>query len=293
MINAIKDLEALIIFTVLDTDGQTPKTGEAGNVTAVLRDEAGAASEAVTITEQGTSGYYQAAFTPTKGSADGFAYNLFITEPAGTSERVLNWDVRSFNSVSFPGVGSGTVFTSLANVKEYLTLTKAGTDDFLTALIARATAAIQNYCQYSFFETTYTEYHDGRNEDIIILDERPVISVDTVHDDSDRNFAAEHLIDASDYYTDLKSGIIERTDGGVFSPNRRNVQVVYDAGYTTIPNDLEVACVYLVAHWFRGRKSVMMKTKDIEKGADVEYKERDFPEDVVQLLIPYRKRRVA
>ena len=293
MINAIKDQQVLIIFTVLDTDGVTPKTGEAGNVAAVLRDEDGAASESVVISEQGTSGYYEAVFTPTNGSSDGFAYNLFITEPAGTFGRVLGWDVRSFNSVSFPGVGTGDVLTSLANVKQYLSITGSALDDFLTAFIARATAAIQDYCQYTFFQETYTELHDGRNEDIIILHERPIISVTSVHDDVDRNFSAEHLIDPSDYYPDLKSGIIERTDGGVFYPNRRNVQVIYEAGYAVIPNGLETACVYLVAHWFRGRTTIGKKSKTIKDAGNVSYKDRDFPEDVIQLLTPFRKRRIA
>ena len=52
-------------FTVFDTDGTTPLTGQAGSCTDALRRNGAASGETVTIAETGSTGRYYASFIPT------------------------------------------------------------------------------------------------------------------------------------------------------------------------------------------------------------------------------------
>ena len=81
-------------FTVFDTDGTTPLTGQAGSITDSLLRNGAAAPESVTVVEIGSTGHYVASFTPAT-SGD---YDLEVTNPDG---RVLGerWVVEASNSV--------------------------------------------------------------------------------------------------------------------------------------------------------------------------------------------------
>jgi len=66
-------------FTVFDTDGTTPLTGQAGSCTEDLRKNGATTAEVVTLAEIGASGYYYASFTPLATSN----YDLEVTCPDG------------------------------------------------------------------------------------------------------------------------------------------------------------------------------------------------------------------
>jgi hypothetical protein len=79
---ADKDAIAYMQFTVFDTDGVTPLTGQAGSCTSSLRKNGTATGESVIITEIGSTGRYSATFTPLE-----FAfYDLEVSCP---DDRVL------------------------------------------------------------------------------------------------------------------------------------------------------------------------------------------------------------
>jgi len=66
-------------FTVFDTDGTTPLTGQVGSCTEDLRKNGATTAEVVTLAEIGASGYYYASFTPLATSN----YDLEVTCPDG------------------------------------------------------------------------------------------------------------------------------------------------------------------------------------------------------------------
>lgn len=88
-----KDQITYFHFTVFDTDGITPLTGQAGSCTYYLTNDNAEASESVTIAEIGTSGHYYATFTPTNVGE----YDLEVTCPddrvIGESYIVENHDL--------------------------------------------------------------------------------------------------------------------------------------------------------------------------------------------------------
>ena len=66
-------------FTVFDTDGVTPLTGQVGACTESLRKDGAASGEAVSLTEIGATGRYYASFTPLAVAQ----YDLEVTCPDG------------------------------------------------------------------------------------------------------------------------------------------------------------------------------------------------------------------
>lgn len=167
--------------------------------------------------------------------------------------------------------------TTLSVIKAFLNIVDTNQDTWLTALQLAAEAAIKDYCQQNFESATYTEYYSGSGTRAIVLRQRPVTSITSVHVDNDGNFgfgttpfpAITILESGSDYALDLdtgstisRSGILwrvntiwqqnERTHrvGQLYQPYQQplgNIKVVYVAGYTTIPQDLQYAVCLMVS----------------------------------------------
>jgi len=137
----------------------------------------------------------------------------------------------------------------LADVKNYLGETGSDHDALLEALIDRVSEAVETYCGRRFKQETVTEYHDGRGRSRLALRRRPVASVTSLHDDLDRAYTDEEIVDPDDYTFYPDEGIVE-LDAGVFQDGLRNVKVVYVAGYATVPADLAHAAIVWVAAIF-------------------------------------------
>ncbi len=192
--------------------------------------------------------------------------------------------------------------TNAANVKEYLGLSGSDDDTFIGNLIDRASEGIENYCRRKFTSTQHTEYYDGRGEPRLVLNQRPIISVTSVHDDLDRAFGGGALIDSSDYITRDDEGVIEYLSsastfpgtGACFYDGQLNVKVVYTAGYATIPTDVEQACIMLCALLYtRGKQQADGITSESHGGAySVTYAGMAMTGEIKELLAPYREVKV-
>jgi len=96
---------------------------------------------------------------------------------------------------------------------------------------------------------TLTLAGTGRKE--IILPNYPVNSITNLYIDSSRAFGAETEIAAADYELEAKTGIIYLYNQT--APKERGVvKVVFNAGYATIPEDLQQA-VFETFMWNIGR----------------------------------------
>jgi hypothetical protein len=175
--------------------------------------------------------------------------------------------------------------TSVTAVKAYLGVAGIDDDALLTDLIARASDAIVAHCGRAFAAADYDEYHDGDGSDIVLLDQRPVISVSALSEDDDP-------VDADDFVVYPELGIV-RLKSGVFGRGARNVRVAYRAGYETIPADVEQGAIEWVAAMHRGCGESAGREVSSERVGDyaVTY-ERDardgMPAAVRVMLEPYR-----
>jgi len=107
-------------------------------------------------------------------------------------------------------------------------------------LISAASRACLNYLGRDIHLRTLTQYIDGNGHDRFVLDETPVVSITSLSVDTERSFAT--ALESTKYRVDSETGIV--TLYGVTLPDVLDcVKVVYEAGYDTIPEDIEAACV--------------------------------------------------
>ena len=152
---------------------------------------------------------------------------------------------------------------SLGDVKAYLnysTPTQPGADD---AQISNLLAAASDWIEREvgpISPTSFTERYDGWGGQFeLMLRHSPVISVASVTEQW--STGGTHLLAESTFGPGIDGYQMEKEIGRLvrvfqgnwprtWFPGSLNVQVVYTAGYATIPPLLQLACLELVAHWW-------------------------------------------
>ncbi len=140
-------------------------------------------------------------------------------------------------------------FTTLDHVHDYLGLSAAdGMDMLLEDLINRTSAEARDYLGYDPTPQDYAEYHDGRGQDVVILNRRPILRVYALSDDGD-SVGTE----GDDFHVEADEGMVT-LDSGVFSSGRRHVYCLYEAGLSPWPYAaLEQPMLAWVQHEYAGR----------------------------------------
>jgi hypothetical protein len=213
--------------------------------------------------------------------------------------------------------GAQTVLQSLVPFEDFKAI--LGLDDREDALsrycLLTATYTIEQYCKRRLVRRKHTDYLTFSGEYIFGLREYPVRKVLTVHaatagmvQQGEALFGPESLIDPKHYYCLPDEGIQEDSDlwSAPFSlvlrpPFRLSreeqaIKVRYLAGYSVgkAPPDLASACLELAA-WnmsrYRGRR-IGMAGNVRGSWRDGEYLETSMPENVRQLLEPYRRKTI-
>lgn len=181
-------------------------------------------------------------------------------------------------------------------IKTLLGLNDTTLDDVIDLLIPQAEALVKSYLQREIEETTFTEYYSGTGNQILVLNQTPVQSILSVHEDADGYF--ENGTDAFPTSTALaegkdfvlrkdnasdnevcKSGILYRIGKTWPRPFTHrhgqlaqgpglglgNIKVVYVAGWTTVPADIQFAISKLVTSMLETRnKSGRLESESIE-----------------------------
>jgi hypothetical protein len=194
-----------------------------------------------------------------------------------------------------------------------------GIDDREDALgrycLITSTYTIEQYCKRRLVRRKHTDYLTFTGEYVFTLREYPVRKVLAVHTATagailcgESRFGPENLVDPKHYYCLPDEGIREDSDlwsapfSLVLRPPYRltqeemGIKVRYVAGYVPgkTPADLASACLELAA-WnmarYRGRR-IGMAGAVRGSGKDGEHLEVSMPENVQQLLEPYKRRMI-
>lgn len=175
--------------------------------------------------------------------------------------------------------------TTAATIKTLLGMSDNSLDDVLAVLIPQADAIIKRYLQREIEQATYTEYYSGSGSQSLLLNQIPVQSIVSVHEDRDGYFgegdaafsSATTLLAGTDYVLrkdaataveTSQSGILYRIGQSWPRPASRlrgqltsspglslgNIKVVYIAGWATIPADIQFAANRLVTSMLESRK---------------------------------------
>jgi uncharacterized phiE125 gp8 family phage protein len=198
--------------------------------------------------------------------------DTYIATITDTTLDVIHTQVlQALGAVAQAGV-TGTELTTLANLKEYLGIKTANTDDdtFLTNLITRISDDMERQCNRAFHAATYTQYYKGDGTSKLLLKQYPVNSVASIYDDVDRVWGADTAIDAGDISIsqECEGLIILKDDIFSESDDIENIKITYNAGYSTIPTDLEFACIKLCAADYLESKGLVAGFAEGERNPD-------------------------
>ena len=165
-----------------------------------------------------------------------------------------------------------------ATLKLFLGLASTDTaqDTALDMHIDQCSARIETFCKRIFAAADYTSYLVGNGDRFLPLPQGPINSVASVNEDyyafwgqAPNAFASSTLLTAGTDYAIVKDqpggiskcALLYRINtvwpkpltyvGGTISPQNLdgvgNLKIVFNAGYATIPYDIQQACCFLVA----------------------------------------------
>lgn len=173
-----------------------------------------------------------------------------------------------------------TMLVSLSDMKAYLDITDGSYDDFLTMQINIVSDAIEGYCgrkftaadyTQTFYSRFFTKYKDPYN---LFLYHFPINSITSVTEiETDSTGATNETIVTSDNYLlksnsgEIKKQTVQGYPDYFFSeygyPSK--VQIVYNAGYTTIPYVIQDVVYNLVTERYNKKSSGV----NVEMGTEV------------------------
>lgn len=202
---------------------------------------------------------------------------------------------------------------SLANVKTRLGITSSADDDLLELLQDSADRFIANWCERDFEGGTFTEYHPGGSE-FVHLRNFPVASITSVKVDPSYTFGSDTEVASSSYVVHIDWGVIQSLAGpflqrlhtGLVNSEIRSwtrgprvVKVVYTTATSAVPNDVKEAYARIIGSWYRRVKTesaaaFINVTQQNFGDMSVSYAgtPEGLPEEVVELLAPYRAPRI-
>jgi len=226
--------------------------------------------------------FWNASFTP--ATADD-AHNITITSAASIDYYQTLISVGTATATAT----TGDDLTTRANVKEFIDgKTDTNDDALIDNLIVRMSKEIKTFCRWEIVDDDRTEYYDGDGTDTLLLDQLEVNSIASLYDDSDRAFGSSTEITSSDYIFTAsskmaKQGIL-KLDGLNFTEGVQNIKITYNAGYATIPPDVEEACILLVFAELMGAKQSVDVQVEGQEDSPTKSRKRAY-----KLLGPYKR----
>jgi hypothetical protein len=106
-----------------------------------------------------------------------------------------------------------------------------------------------------------------------------------VNSDGTWAFGTATKLDAADYNVDDAGWLMLRS--GVFARGTRNIKVVYQGGYASVPSAIEEACLMLVEYFYMHRNDRRSGIKGKSKnGENISYIET-IPKNILSMLDSY------
>ena len=176
---------------------------------------------------------------------------------------------------------SYTALTTLALVKSRLFPGGQGThtdhDTLISELITYASAKIEDRLDRYLGDQTHTEYHDGRGQRRMYLNEGPLISVTTV-EEIDYGGTTTRTEDPTtvEQAERLEGGLASEGHKGIgwlelinglWIPGQRNYKIVYVGGFAAMPESIEGLAADLVVLMYRRREAQGVTSKTIGDGS--------------------------
>ena len=146
-----------------------------------------------------------------------------------------------------------TPLVTLAEYKAYKKLTKTDNDTELNFLINSVSALVKTYVGHTFidyFSTPKVEvFNTTSSINVLQLKEWPIVNITSV--ESRLTYEDGYVVvDPADYFVDTYTDSIYKNSS--FWPSGFGaVKVTYTAGYAATPDDIKLATLDLINHYFK------------------------------------------
>lgn len=130
-----------------------------------------------------------------------------------------------------------------------------------------ASAQVQRHCDFTFKQGTYTEVWDGAASDEIVPREIPVTAITSVKFSGNGDFASVVALDSTVYCIGMRGMVINFRNELLTPRGRGMIQIIYTAGYATIPKDIVLATLRQFQYLYKqiGKGDAMLGLSQIAK----------------------------
>lgn len=184
---------------------------------------------------------------------------------------------------------NANALVTLADAKSELDISANTEDSRVEGFINAASAAIEAACTRKLKQATYTDYFDGSGHAYLKGYEFPITSITSANMDDAWTFGVGTDIPTSGLKV-LRDIYVVRRAAFWSAKAPLNIKLVYVAGYATVPNDLQQACLELVKLLYHGRNErrtgIAAKSK---LGENVSYQTDKLPPLIESLINPYKR----
>lgn len=187
---------------------------------------------------------------------------------------------------------------SLVTVSDYKTFLKISTtteDTLITSFQSEIDGWVKSYLNRDIESATYTEYYDGDGSDLLTTNQFPITAITSISyydglDSDNAQIWTDYAIN-TDYERLVIYGDGEKIfmDGGTFYRGTQNIKVVYTAGFTTVPAEIQKACkelMWLYYHSVRGEMNIN-KSSENRGGTNITY-DSNAVQKILKNLDKYR-----
>ena len=180
--------------------------------------------------------------------------------------------------------------TSIENVKDYLQITDTASDASLSRLISAFSQwFLTQVNRGALLQSTYTEQRNGQGGDSLTTIYWPIQAITSVTVDG----ISIPLSPGPNQPGYLNDSFSIWLIGYHFKRGRGNVQVVYEAGYPTVPLDIEQAVIDQVAFTFRRQPNLGSVSQSMNGITTVTFSQKDLAPGVKAVVDFYRDRAVV
>lgn len=157
----------------------------------------------------------------------------------------------------------------------------------ITNLINAVSDKFEKYCGRLFLSREVVEYQDGGIVDTIFTKQYPINSVTSIHYDSNWVWDASTLISSTAYRIANGNSIVFNSASDLSYRSKQSLKIVYNAGYDTVPYDLENACIMEVLRALKKIEEIGVSEK---RSSDffIKYITAPFLEESLQVLNIYK-----
>lgn len=185
---------------------------------------------------------------------------------------------------------NANALTDLTRTKAELSIptTVLDHDDQVIQYINAVSDILEEVCNRKFINQNYTHRFTGRGINWLVAKEFPVTAINNIWVDGTYAFAAP--LAATDYYLQDEVFFV-RLGESSFWPGGPplSIQVDYDAGYTTVPDGLQQACIEWVRLLYLAQGDRRIgRTSKSKQGESISW-EGDTPPIVKSLIAPYMR----